>query len=144
MTALVVDASVWVSAADASDRFHAPSRTFLTILASQRASVFVPAIAQLEVACALARRLRDAEQARALANELLRSPFLQVVALDARLLAAAMAHGTRAFLRAADALYVAAADQVGAEIVAWDKELVERAGGLTPDAWLARRGVHEP
>lgn len=144
MTTLVVDASVWVSAADASDRFHASSRTFLGVLASRGASVFVPAIARLEVACALARRLRDAERARMLADELLRAPFLQEVALDARLLVTAVTRGTGAFLRVADALYAATADQIGAEIVAWDKELVERAGGVTPDAWLARGGVHEP
>lgn len=138
MTALIVDASVWVSAADASDRFHAASRTFLAAVVRQRVTIVVPAIAQLEVACALARRFRDARHGRALADELLRSPLVEVAALDAPLLAAAVATGTGAFLRAADALYAAAAERAEADIVAWDNELVERAGAVTPDAWLAR------
>lgn len=138
MTALVVDASVWVSAADASDRFHAASRKFLTALVRQRTSILVPAIAPLEVACALARRLRNAKRGRALADELLRSPLVNVVALDASLLTVAVSKGTASFLRAADALYAAAAEHAGADIVAWDDELIERAGALTPDAWLVR------
>lgn len=138
MTALVVDASVWVSAADATDRFHAASRAFLAAAVGQRLALVVPAIAQLEVACALARRLRDAHGGRALADALLRSPLLRVAPLDAALLGLAAAKGTDAFLRAADALYAAAAEQSVAEIVSWDNELVERAGALTPDAWLAR------
>lgn len=140
MKPLVVDASVWVSAADASDALHAPSRTFLAAIVARRAAISVPAIAPLEVACALARRLRDAEQGRALTDALLRMPLLTVVALDAGLLAAALNKGTDAMLRAADALYAATAERLGAELVAWDREMVKRAGGLTPDDWLAREG----
>ena len=43
------------------------------------------------------------------------------------------------WVSAADALY-AAAENAGGDIVAWDEELVRRAGAFTPEAWLARHG----
>jgi predicted nucleic acid-binding protein len=136
--ALVVDASVWVSAADASDAFSETSRHFLLTALRRRTAILLPAITRLEVACALARRLRDAGQGRELAEELLRSPLVNEAALDAPLLTAALARGTAAFLRAADALYVAAAQSTDAELVAWDRELICRAGALSPETWLTR------
>jgi len=140
VTVLVVDASVWVSAADASDAFSTKSRAFLAAVVRLRTPILLPAIARLEVACALARRLRDGPRGRELAEELLRSPLVSVAALDAPLLTTALVRGTSAFLRAADALYVAAAENAGGDIVAWDEELVHRAGALTPAAWLALHG----
>lgn len=142
MTALVVDASVWVSAADTTDRFSPASRTFLDALARRRAPIALPAWTRLEVACALARRLRDAESGRKLAEKLLQSPLITEEPLDGSLLAEALRHGTEAFLRAGDALYAAVARSGGGEIVSWDDELIRRANAVTPEAWLAELGEH--
>ncbi|MBN1459167.1 MAG: PIN domain-containing protein [Armatimonadetes bacterium] len=133
---VVVDASVWVSAADASDTFSASSRAFLQAVAQRRTSLIVPGHAHLELACALARRLRDAQAARTLAEGLLRSPHIKAVPIDAALLSEALEAGTNSFLRAGDALYVAAARSGRFELVSWDTELVQRGAALTPDAWL--------
>jgi len=46
--------------------------------------------------------------------------------------------GTERFLRAGDAIYAAVAEAVDGEIVSWDKELVNRAGAVTPEAWVER------
>ncbi|MGA8052707.1 MAG: PIN domain-containing protein [Burkholderiales bacterium] len=136
MTALVVDASVWVGAADASDTFSVSSRGFLAELAARSLAIDMPALARVEVACALARRLRDGERARQLTEVMLRSPLITLHAMDAALVDTAVVEGTRASLRAADAVYAALAARIGGTIVTWDEDLVRRAGGVTPIAWL--------
>lgn len=139
MTALVIDASVWVAAADATDLFSDASRRFLEAIAAQALPVALPALARIEVACALARRLRDAPAARRIADGMVRAPFVTEHTMDAALIDSAVAAGTDAFLRAADAVYLALARRLDAAIVTWDGELIRRAGALTPEAWLAER-----
>ena len=139
MTALVVDASVWVSAADAADKLSAPSRTFLRTIMRQRDPIALPAIARLEVACALSRRLRDARQGRDLADHLLLSPLITEIDLGS-LLGTALTVGTESFLRAGDAFYAAVATDEDGIIISWDEELLRRANAVTPSAWLSEHG----
>ncbi|MHB1542011.1 MAG: type II toxin-antitoxin system VapC family toxin [Steroidobacteraceae bacterium] len=139
MTALVVDASVWVSAADAADKLSAPSRTFLRTVMRQRDPIALPAIARLEVACALSRRLRDARQGRDLADRLLLSPLITEIDLGS-LLGTALTVGTESFLRAGDAFYAAVATDEDRLIISWDEELLRRANAVTPSAWLSEHG----
>ncbi len=73
---LVIDASVWAAAADAADALAGPSRAFLATVAERRLPVSLPAIARLDVACALARRLRDPARGRALAEAMVRGPMV--------------------------------------------------------------------
>lgn len=134
---LVVDASVWLAAADASDALARPSRAFLATVAERRLLVSLPAIARLEAACALPRRLRDPARGRALADAMIRGPMVRERPVDAALLARAVEAGTAAFLRGADALYVAVSRLEAGELVSWDGELVNRAGAQTPESWLA-------
>ncbi len=139
MTALVVDASVWVSAADAADKLSAASRTFLRTVMRQRDPIALPAIARLEVACALSRRLRDARQGRDLADRLLLSPLITEIDLGS-LLGTALTVGTESFLRAGDAFYAAVATDEDGLIISWDEELLRRANAVTPSAWLSEHG----
>lgn len=145
MTVLIVDASVWVAAADATDAFSEPSRAFLSSVARRAPPVALPDFAELEVACALARRLGDGERGRALAGQMLRSPIIGVHSLDASLLRRAVEVGTRELLRAGDAVYAAVAELTGGEVVSWDEELIQRAGAVTPREWMdenaPRRGA---
>lgn len=136
MRPLVVDADVWVSAADPTDSHSASSRVFLQAVMRLRQPVVIPALAQLEVACALSRRLRSAAQGLSLAQQLHRSQLITYLDLDP-LLAAALELGTGALLRAADSLYVAAARSTDGLLISWDKELIQRAGAITPEDWLA-------
>lgn len=135
---LVVDASVWVSAADRTDDLSGPSRDFLSAAAAAGIPVALPDFAELEVACALARRLRDPERGRALADGILRSPLVTVHPLDPTRLRRAVEVGTDKLLRAGDAPYAALSDETVGEVVSWDQELIERAGAITPRAWLVR------
>ena len=139
MTTLVVDASVWVSAADAADTLSTPSRTFLHTVMRRRDPIALPAIARLEVACALSRRLRDAARGRDLADGLLHSPLITEIDLGS-LLGTALTVGPESFLRAGDAFYAAVATDVDGIIISWDEELLRRANALTPSAWLSGHG----
>jgi predicted nucleic acid-binding protein len=138
VSVLVVDASVWVGAADASDPSSADSRAFLSAIATRQLPIALPSIARIEVACALARRLRDTSAAQRLADALLASPLVRERPLDADTVRKAITLGTQAFLRGADAIYAALTEHLGATLVAWDDELVQRAGAVTPTTWLAK------
>jgi len=139
VTALVVDASVWVSAADAADTMSTPSRTFLRAVMFRRDPIALPAIARLEVACALSSRLRDAERGRDLAHRLLHSPLITEIDLGS-LLGTALTAGTESFLRAGDAFYAAVATDEDGILISWDEELLRRANAVTPSTWLSEHG----
>jgi len=136
---LVVDAGVLVSAADASDAFSAASRAFLDRVAARSVSVDLPAHARLELSCALARRVRRRDVARRLADGVMRAFRVTEHALDAALIEEAVQQGTKHFLRAGDALYAALAERLDATLVTWDAELLERAGGVSPQQWEPER-----
>lgn len=138
MTSLVIDASVWVAAADATDRFSEVSRAFLLAVAERGQPFALHDFAGLEIACALSRRLGDGERARALTDQMLRSPLLTVHALSPHFIQQAVERGTTDLLRAGDALYAALAHEVDGEIVSWDGELISRAGAVDPEEWLRR------
>ena len=141
MTTLVIDASVWVSAADPTDALSGPSRAFLSRVAARELSIALPEFAKLEIACALARRLRSAEHGRSLTDQMLESPLMATYSVNRAVLRKAIQLGTRSFLRAGDALYAAVAQGVEGQLVSWDRELIERAGAVTPDGWISR---HSP
>ncbi len=132
MTTFVVDASVWVSAADSTDRFHAQSRQFMQDATRRKPRFLLPALARVEIGCALARRLGDEERARALVSAIFGTPLIQEKALDRKLLAAALDRGLKSRLRGADALYATVAGQAGCDLVSWDRDLLDRAGAIRP------------
>ncbi len=136
MSAVVVDASVWIAAQDPDDPFCARSRMFFSHTVAARIAVNVPAIARVEVACALARKLRSSLPAERLANLVFKSAGAKEHPLNAALLAKTLSIGTTRLLRGADALYSATAELTASELVSWDKEHLKRAGALTPDDWL--------
>ncbi len=141
MTALVIDASVWVSAADETDAMSEPSRAFLSRVAARELPIVLPDFAKLEIACALARRYRSAEHGRSLTDQMLASPRMSTYSVNRAVLRGAIELGTPNFLRAGDSLYAAVAQAVDGQLVSWDRELIERAGAVTPDAWIER---HSP
>lgn len=138
MNALVIDASVWVSAADSTDELSGVSRAFLSGVVARELPIALPEFAQLEIACALGRRLRHAEQGRRLAERMLGSPLVTTHSLSRAKLREAVQVGTGRFLRAGDALYAALAEWLGGGVVTWDEGLINRARALTPRDWLER------
>lgn len=136
MKTLVIDASVWVSAADGTDALSKVSRAFLSLVVERGFPIALPEYAELEIACALARRLRDAGQGRYLIRRMLESPLVTTHSSNRAMLRKAIAVGTREFLRSGDALYAALAEGLECRVVTWDRELIERAGALTPHEWI--------
>ena len=132
MDKFTVDASVWVSAHDRQDARCGESRRFLTWAVAAGAELRAPAFARVEIACALARRLRDPDEAVRLTETMLAAAQVVECDVDARLLSKALSHGTRNFLRGADALYAAAAETAGSTLVSWDGEHLNRAGAIRP------------
>lgn len=134
---LTIDASVWIAAADATDKFHQPSRDLLRKIVTAGIAVIQPAFGRTEVACALARRLRDGVQAQQLTHVLMNRMVTSEIAMDTAFLTAAENAGTCQFLRGADALYATVAQQSQSPLISWDNEHLQRAGGITPADWLA-------
>lgn len=102
--------------------------------------IVVPALARIEVSCALARLLCDEASAREITEQLFSHPTMEVP-IDSAVAVEAIRIGTAARLRGADASYAAVAAIEGATLLTLDRELIERAGGITPSQWLAREGT---
>lgn len=131
-----MDASVWIAAQDPADPFCTRSRLFFGHTVAAGIIVQIPTFARVEVACALARKLRNAAQGERLANLVFKTAGAKEQPVNSMLLAKALALGTTKFLRGADAIYAATAEIIGCALVSWDKEHLQRAGALTPDNWL--------
>ncbi len=134
---LTLDASVWIAAADATDVFHQQSRDLLRKVVADGIAVIQPAFGRTEVACALARRLRDGPLGRELTDSLMNRVVTAELPMDSVFLNTAKTLGTNQFLRGADALYAVAAQQSQSLLISWDYEHLQRAGGITPTDWLA-------
>jgi predicted nucleic acid-binding protein len=134
---LTVDASVWVAALDLGDPSHAASRRFLEAMRVRREPLVGPAILLVETACALARRMDDAEKALAAVETLRNLPPLRLFQHEAELNDEAADIGARLRLCGADSFYAAVARREDAPLITWDRELAERAEGQTPAQWLA-------
>jgi predicted nucleic acid-binding protein len=139
MSEATVDASVWIAAQDPSDLHCQDSRAFLSKALELQTAIHVPAYAVVEVACALARRLRDGAKGRLLAQSIFSAASARETAVDARMISKALNAGTDKFLRGADALYAATASMTGSQLISWDKEHLQRASGMTPVDWVASR-----
>lgn len=136
MKAAAVDASVWIAGLDFDDPFCAASRLFFSHAKAAGVVIHVPAFARVKVACALARKLRNAAKGERLANLVLKTAGAKEHPVSSALLAKAVSLGTAKFLRGADALYSATAELNGCDLVSWDKEHLKRAGARTPEDWL--------
>lgn len=138
MTAVVVDASVWVAAADPTEVSHLSAHRLLLELAARRITILVPSLLRVEVACALRRRLGDGNGAVAQVRTFLDAPFVIEVPLDRERADAAMSVGVEQRLSGADAVYSALARSEDAVLITLDRELLERADGVTPADWVRR------
>jgi predicted nucleic acid-binding protein len=131
-----VDANCWIATFDPFDAFHTPARELFQHLTDREILIHAPEILLLEVGCAVARRHRDPAQGVRVVRAIRRNPLIRLYPHSEQLLEEALRLGTQHYLRGADALYVATAALTGEMLVTWDNELVQRAGAVTPTAWL--------
>lgn len=126
----VVDASVWVSRFLPDDAFYAASRAWLLEAARAGRPLFAPTIMAAEVAGAIARRTGDSRLGYQVARQIRQTPGMQFIAIDDSLGMYAAQLASELRMRAADALYVAAAHRLQLPLVTWDAEQLERVGGV--------------
>lgn len=134
---LTVDANVWIAANDRTDTHMERSRDFLAAATRGQETIYLPSFAEVEIACALARRRHSPEVGQQLAKEIMALSHVIAVPLDTILVSLSVQSGTRLLLRSADALYAAVAVMHSAQLVSWDAALLQRAGAITPADWLA-------
>ena len=137
---LVLDANLWISAFDTSDRFHEESVALFHAAARRSFLLAGPAFVVLESVCALRRRIGDPQAARLAASKIIDHPALHLEPITSDLLAEAQRLGIHRSLRGTDALYAATAARLRCPLLTWDNELIDRAGGISPRDWLANNG----
>ncbi len=124
----VLDASVAVAALRRQEPGHAAALHRCMPLFAGRDEIVVPAIFEIEVVSALARR----GAAPASIEQFFEKHFgsRQLVAIGPRAARAARAIASSTRLRAADALYVWLAAREGLPLVTADAEVLARGGGV--------------
>jgi len=132
-----VDANAWIASFDPTDVFHVPSTELFRRAVRRGLMLHCPAFVIVEVAGALARRLRDRGAGLQAAADIRAHPLVRLHPLDQPLIDEALRLSTQQFLRGADALYAATASLTGTDLISWDGELIRRAGAVSPADWLA-------
>lgn len=128
MTAVVIDASVWVAYLAPCDTHHPAVKAWLTAQRAAGTLLISPAFFLVEVAGAVARRTGEPDLTRRAVAAHADLPDVRLAALDADLLAQAGELTARLGLRGADALYVAVADHLHLPLATLDEDQRRRAG----------------
>ncbi|MBI4314444.1 MAG: PIN domain-containing protein [Chloroflexi bacterium] len=137
----VIDASVFVSAAQASDVHYAESvLLFGRLEKTPNANVFCPTLLLAEYSASIVRRTGDASLAESLVDLLYTLQGLKLEPLTESRARRAARTAAMHRLRGADAVYVALAEETSATLVTWDIEMIQRGAAvvplLTPSAWI--------
>ena len=142
---VVIDASVFVAAARASEPQYARSVEFLSQIQQSDDATHCPVLVLAECSGAIARATADSKLADRIVSLIQRFRGLQLVPLTlaVALRAAELAANRR--LRGSDAIYLAVASELQAVLVTWDMEMLQRSGQaastLTPQQWLDNRAT---
>ena len=123
---VVVDASVFVAASRSIEENHRPSLALLTRLRQCNEVVICPVTALAECAGAVARVTGDTALAWALVELIERTPGIRMIPIDLTVARAAAQMAASHRLRGADAVYAAVADEFGATLITWDREMLQR------------------
>ena len=138
----VVEASVWLSAANSREPDHAHSVRFLREAMIRRLEFLLPAVVLPEVAGTAARRAQDPAAGLAMIEQLLRLPNARFFDLTMARAQAAAQLASQLFLRGTAAQYAGLAAEHQAPLVALDRELLDRNAtqfeSFTPEKWMAR------
>jgi predicted nucleic acid-binding protein len=131
---LLLDASVWVAAKDAGDRFFEPARS---LVVDPDVSVAALDLTLYEVANALGARRGRPREATELCRLIAERCAAGLVAVDPKLAKAAIKAASEHGLTAYDAAYVAAARRLDMTLVSADlRDLVCKGLAVAPDGAL--------
>ena len=136
---LVVDANVWLAAANPNEPSHADAIAFMAAAAGE--DFICPTLLLIEVAGAAARRSRDPKEGMQLATQVANDPRIRWEPLTTNLMHSGFMLASSLFLRGADATYATVADLHNAPLITLDADLEIRAGGyvqaMSPGKWVA-------
>ena len=124
---IVVDANVWVARFIRTEPRYQHSRQFIRRMLRLRERIAAPRFLLVEVAAAVMRQLNDAPTAQRAIQQIQRLRDFRWVAVDDRLINRAIEVAIDLQLTAADALYVAVAEQLNVPLYTWDHEILTRA-----------------
>ncbi len=132
ITAITIDASVFVSAFSPAEAAHPKSKAFMMRVKESATPIIVPALVLPEVASAIARGQGKPDLGVAFAESLTSFPRLTLIAVDESLARLAMEIAARYRLRNSDAVYAAVALRFGTDLVTLDREQLSRLEGVAP------------
>ena len=145
-TAVVVDASVWVSWLITYDVNHDASLLWIERYITEGGFLVAPSLMLVEVAATISRQMGEITLAKETVKNLHTASEIRIVPLDDTLVWAAVEVAADLKLRTGDATYVAVAHQLNIPLVSWDKEQLQRSESLiptyTPDDYTFQE-IHE-
>lgn len=129
-SAIVLDASVWVSWFRPTDANHETSHRWMKQYLAKGGFIVVPTLLLIELAASISRQTQQNAEAEVAIATLNSMNTVQVVPMNAKLVQAAITVAISLRLRAGDATYVAVAQQRNIPLVSWDKEQLQRTTGI--------------
>lgn len=135
-----VDASLWVVALQPTEPLHKDAPRYFRAISTANIAVIVPNIALLETACAVARRTQNAHLGIE-ASRFIHALHPHIVHVTMDLAEEATVLGCEAFLRAADAVYLAVALRTASRLVTADREMAQRGAPFVDTIFLPQAVV---
>ena len=129
---VVLDASVYVAMLKQEEPNHAASQKWFNETLTSGTPLAAPLPFLAEVAGAISRSTGDSQLAEDVLAQLQALGVIEFIPVNDNLGVRAAEIAARHRLRGCDALYVAVAEQLGAELVSLDQEQLERGTAVVP------------
>lgn len=129
---VVLDASVYVAMLKHEEPNHAASQKWYNDALASGTPLAAPLPFLAEVTGAISRSTGDTQLAEAVLMQIQALGVIDLIPVNDFLGVRAAEIAARHRLRGCDALYVAAAEQLGAELVSLDQEQLERGTAVVP------------
>ena len=128
-SAVVIDASVWVSRVLPNDSNHAAALTWINFHLARSGDLVSPVLLVTETAAAVSRVTGIPARGHLAASQLFAMPEMSLVPIDQALVEDATDLAASLALKGADAYYVALAMTLGLPLLTFDKEQLTRTTG---------------
>lgn len=129
---VVVDASVYVSMLKHEEPGHAASQKWYNLALASGTPLAAPLPFLAEVSGAISRSTGDTDLAQDVIVQVQALGVIELIPINEVLGSRAAEIAAKYRLRGCDALYVAVAEQLGAELVSLDQEQLERGTAVIP------------
>lgn len=126
----IMDASVYIALINAHESDHPAAWAWFQHAQAAGESLAAPAILLSEIAAALSRGLGNPALAHQVVRQLLQSQLIELVPVTPVLAEHAAAIAANHQIRGCDAIYLALAEQLGAELVTLDQQQLERGAAV--------------